>query len=177
LRYRKFSALHPHDREGVAFGENAAIDEVVKGGIYRAALERVDPVFDLDFAAVQFAALSVQYDLDHVVLSSVLFNEAHRAWIWMAVKLSDKESAVERELVARVLALGGRCDKVQVIGQRGFFDRLIVLPGRIIFAELKRPRGGRMTEHQKRYRDEYRRLGVAVALVKTSADIDALLKM
>jgi len=95
----------------------------------------------------------------------------------MAVKLSDKESAVERELVARVLALGGRCDKVQVIGQRGFFDRLIVLPGRIIFAELKRPRGGRMTEHQKRYRDEYRRLGVAVALVKTSADIDALLKM
>jgi hypothetical protein len=94
----------------------------------------------------------------------------------MAVKLSDKESVVERELVARVLALGGRCDKVQVIGQRGFFDRLIVLPGRIVFAELKRPRGGRMTEHQRQYRDSYRSLGVEVALVKTSADIDALLK-
>lgn len=95
----------------------------------------------------------------------------------MIVKLCDRESVIERELVRRVLALGGRCDKVQVIGQRGFFDRLIVLPGgRIIFAETKRPRGGRMTEHQRQYRDSYKALGAAVALVKTSADIDELLK-
>jgi len=41
---------------------------------------------------------------------------------------------------------------------------------------LKRPRGGRLSAHQKQYRDVYAALGVAVALVKTSADIDALLK-
>ena len=95
----------------------------------------------------------------------------------MTVKLSGKESAIELELVEHVRALGGRCEKVQVIGARGFFDRLIVLPGgRIIFAELKRPRGGRLSAHQKQYRDTYLALGVVVALVKTSADIDALLK-
>jgi len=95
----------------------------------------------------------------------------------MAVKLSVKEKVVEAELVRRVEALGGRCDKVKVIGQRGFFDRLILLPGgRIIFAELKRPKGGRMTEHQRQYRRNYVALGAVVAVVKTSADIDELLK-
>ena len=95
----------------------------------------------------------------------------------MTVKLSVKENVIEAELVRRVNALGGRCDKVKVIGQRGFFDRLILLPaGRIIFAELKRPKGGRMTEHQRQYRRNYAALGAVVAVVKTSADIDALLK-
>jgi hypothetical protein len=95
----------------------------------------------------------------------------------MTVKLSVKENVIEAELVRRVDALGGRCDKVKVIGQRGFFDRLILLPGgRVIFAELKRPKGGRMTEHQRQYRRNYVALGAVVAVVKTSADIDALLK-
>jgi hypothetical protein len=95
----------------------------------------------------------------------------------MTVKLSVRESKVEAYLVQRVQALGGRCDKVQVIGRRGFFDRLVVLPGgRILFVELKRPRGGRMTAHQWRYAESYRALGAAVALVKNAADIDALLK-
>jgi len=96
----------------------------------------------------------------------------------MVVKLSDKESAVELELTQRVKAAGGFCTKVRALGHRGYFDRIVVLPGgRIIFAELKRPRGGRMTEHQRQYRDSYRALGAAVALIKNSADIDLLLKM
>lgn len=95
----------------------------------------------------------------------------------MAVKLSDKESVVEQELVRRVEALGGYCTKVKALGSRGYFDRLVVLPGgRVFFVELKRPRGGRMTEHQRQYRDNYTALGAVVAVVRTSADIDALLK-
>ena len=46
-----------------------------------------------------------------------------------------REAAVERELVRRVRALGGLCEKVRVAGRRGFFDRLVVLPGRVIFVE------------------------------------------
>ena len=95
----------------------------------------------------------------------------------MAVKLSDKEDVVERELARRVHALGGRCEKVTVIGSRGFFDRIVVLPdGRIWFVELKRPRGGKLSEHQKQYRDVYTALGVVVVLIKNSADIDAMLE-
>ena len=95
----------------------------------------------------------------------------------MAVKYYEKESAVERELARRVHALGGRCEKVTVIGSRGFFDRIVVLPGgRIFWVEVKRPRGGKLSEHQKKYRDVYTALGVVVVLIKNSADIDAMLE-
>ena len=92
-----------------------------------------------------------------------------------------KERAVEAELVARVTARGGLCEKVMVVGKRGFFDRLIVLPvrggpPRIIFAEIKRPRFSRVAPHQKKYYDTFRALGVVdVYFVKNSADIDRLL--
>ena len=86
------------------------------------------------------------------------------------------ESAVERELQARVEALGGLCIKVQAIGRRGFFDRVVVLPGgRVWFVELKRPKGGVISPHQKWHMSEFSRLDAPVALVKSSKDIDWLL--
>ena len=76
----------------------------------------------------------------------------------------------------RVEALGGVADKVQVIGRRGFRDRLIVLPGgRIRLVEVKRPRGGRLSPHQIRYREIYAKLGVVIELVRSIDDIDRLL--
>ena len=94
----------------------------------------------------------------------------------MTVKLSDRESAVETELVRRVRAIGGRAEKVTVMGTRGFFDRLVILPGgRVIFCECKRPRGGRMSAHQIERVRIYRSLGVVVAIITDSADIDQLL--
>jgi hypothetical protein len=94
----------------------------------------------------------------------------------VTVKRKVKENAVEKELVARVEAMGGRCEKVRVIGRRGFFDRLVVLPaGKIIFAECKRPKGGRISAHQGWYLQSFSALGAAIAIVKNSADIDRLL--
>jgi len=95
----------------------------------------------------------------------------------MAKKPVVKEAAVERELFDRVLDLGGACVKVRAIGHRGFFDRIIILPGgRVIFVEVKRPRGGKWGPHQRQYADLFLVLGAEVALVKKSEDIDALLK-
>jgi hypothetical protein len=86
------------------------------------------------------------------------------------------ESAVEAELVTRVRLAGGVAEKVTVLGARGFFDRLVVLPGgRVIFAECKRPVGGRLSPHQILRADRYRRLGAQVAVVCNSGDIDRLL--
>ena len=89
-----------------------------------------------------------------------------------------KEATIERELVRRVEALGGVCEKVMCVGKRGFFDRLIILPGprpRIIFAELKRPKRGRISPHQQSYHEQYRTLGVDVVIIRNPADIDRLL--
>lgn len=86
------------------------------------------------------------------------------------------ESAIETELVMRVRAIGGIAEKTTVVGRRGFFDRVIVLPGgRVIFCELKRPSGGRVSIHQMQRHRIYSALGAVVAIVRTSADIDALL--
>jgi hypothetical protein len=88
-----------------------------------------------------------------------------------------RESAVERDLVKRVEILGGLCLKVRVIGRRGFFDRLIVLPdGRIIFVEVKAPVGGRLATHQIWYAEAFKRLGVRIAIVRNQDDIARLLK-
>jgi hypothetical protein len=87
-----------------------------------------------------------------------------------------KESAIEAELVVRVALAGGMAKKVTVIGERGFFDRLVILPGpRVIFVELKKEKGGRVSPHQKQWHARCRSLGVEVALVRRSADIDRLL--
>jgi len=93
-----------------------------------------------------------------------------------AVKRGVQERLIEAELVARVRALGGIAEKVQAIGRRGFFDRLVILPGgRIFFVEVKRPYGGRLSPHQIWYLKEFDALGVAIAVVRNSADITRLL--
>lgn len=94
----------------------------------------------------------------------------------MPVKITSKENLLEAELVVKVKAAGGLAEKVTVKGYRGFFDRLVVLPGaRVIFVECKRPRGGRWAMHQRQRFWRYRDLGATVALVKNSADIDRLI--
>jgi hypothetical protein len=86
------------------------------------------------------------------------------------------ESSVETYLVQRVRALGGRCEKVHTIGRRGFFDRLVVLPGNVVlFVECKRPKGGVVSAHQIERHRHYRDLGAVVAIVLNPEDIDRLL--
>ena len=86
------------------------------------------------------------------------------------------EHVVEEELVRRVRALGGIAEKTTVIGRRGFFDRVVVLPGgRVIFVECKRPKGGRLSPHQMQRIRQFEMLGAVVAVVSNSEDIARLL--
>jgi hypothetical protein len=95
-------------------------------------------------------------------------------WLsWMTIML---ESAIERQLCERVKALGGICVKTRAIGRRGFFDRLVLLPGgKVWFVELKRPRGGRLSPHQAWYLKTFTELGAAVMIIKSPEQIDQLL--
>jgi hypothetical protein len=90
---------------------------------------------------------------------------------------SVREHKIEAELVRRVELKGGVAEKVTVLGRRGFFDRLITLPGgRVIFCEVKRPRGGRLSAHQIKRIEIYKTLGAEVVVVKNISDIDNLLE-
>jgi hypothetical protein len=53
---------------------------------------------------------------------------------------------------------------------------LIVLPGgRVVFAEIKRPEGGKISPHQIQRHAVFRALGVEIRLIRHSKDIDRLL--
>lgn len=86
------------------------------------------------------------------------------------------ESDIEGYLVSRVELAGGVCEKTVSPGKRGYFDRVLVLPGgRVVFAEVKKPRGSRTPLQQSRRHAAYRALGAEVVVVKSRADVDRLL--
>jgi len=88
------------------------------------------------------------------------------------------ERKIEEYFCQRVAMAGGVAEKVTSLSARGFFDRLAVLPGgRVIFVELKRPKGGVVAAHQRERHARYRELGAEVAVIKTFADVDRLLSL
>ena len=63
----------------------------------------------------------------------ILFNRVNMPEVVVAVK----ESAIETELMRRVDAAGGVAEKVTLLGRRGFYDRLVVLPGVQLGAKIR----------------------------------------
>lgn len=86
------------------------------------------------------------------------------------------ENKVEAALCKAVALRGGMAVKMSVPGVKGAPDRLVILPGPIMFfVETKRPRGGVMLQHQIKWADRLAKLGVVVAVVKEIDEIDRLL--
>lgn len=86
------------------------------------------------------------------------------------------EEKVEEYLRQRITALGGECVKLNPKGYKGIPDRLVLLPGgRVIFVELKRPKGGVVARLQSWWRDRLRDLGFGAHVVATRAAVDELL--
>lgn len=83
---------------------------------------------------------------------------------------------LEREIEAKLNALvakhGGHCLKWVCPGWTGVPDRIILLPGgRIRFAELKRPKGGRFSPMQKWWERRLTDLGFIYWRVKNDDDL------
>lgn len=75
-----------------------------------------------------------------------------------------RESVIEKALLKAVNAAGGHCRKVQFIGHRGAPDRLVMLPGRVVWVELKAP-GEKAKPHQVREHQRLRESGQRVLVI------------
>lgn len=88
--------------------------------------------------------------------------------------MSPRESTIEKYLCKRVRERGGKTRKINGLGERFWPDRLVVDPVLGMFlVELKRPKGGVVSEGQKSRIAEIRKAGGDVFLLYTEEAIDA----
>lgn len=81
------------------------------------------------------------------------------------------EAKVESEIVAWAVANGGLALKLKIDGERGFPDRTILLPGGlVIFLEVKKPKGGVVSQQQVQWIERLRKLGFVAAVVTSLAE-------
>lgn len=87
-----------------------------------------------------------------------------------------RESKIESAFTKRVEGAGGLALKFTSPGRRGVPDRLVLLRGRAVFVEFKRP-GGVVQPWQAHTHDLLRAPGVAaeVRIVSSPAESEALL--
>ena len=70
------------------------------------------------------------------------------------------ERDIERALVGTVKRRGGLCLKWVCPGFAGVPDRIVLLPGgRVVFVEVKRPRGGKVAPLQEWWAGKLKKLG------------------
>lgn len=82
------------------------------------------------------------------------------------------EREIEAKLRLMVVRAGGKCLKWVCPGWSGVPDRIVLLPhGRIVFVELKRPKGSKVSELQRWWAKELRALGFKYEKVKNVDDL------
>ena len=86
-----------------------------------------------------------------------------------------REREVESRLRTLVERAGGRCEKFIPDLDNGMPDRVVMFPrGVIVWVELKKPKGGRLTKLQAVQHERLRRLGQRVEVVWTKEQAEEL---
>lgn len=88
--------------------------------------------------------------------------------------MTQLEKDIERKLRKMVENHGGLCLKWVCPGWSGVPDRIILLPGgRVVFAELKRPKGGVLSKLQEWWGKKLTDLGFSRWLIWNDNDLTA----
>lgn len=83
------------------------------------------------------------------------------------------ERDIEYKLTKMVRNHGGLCLKWVCPGWSGVPDRIILLPGgRVVFAEIKRPRGGRLSLLQRTWAEKLTALGFSHWVIWNDGDLE-----
>lgn len=86
-----------------------------------------------------------------------------------------REREVEKHLEDEVEKLGGKCVKFLPDFMPGMPDRIIVLPNKVlVWCELKKPKGGKLSSLQKLRHKWLRSMGQEVFVVWTKEQADDL---
>ena len=84
----------------------------------------------------------------------------------------DLERDIERHLVRRAIEQGGKAYKWVSPGHVGVADRIVLLPGGVVwFVELKTAKG-RLSPWQKLFAAEMRRMGMNYIVIRSKLDVD-----
>ena len=81
------------------------------------------------------------------------------------------ERDIEKALVKRIKTLGGLCEKFVSPSNIGVPDRIVTLPGEIVFIELKSP-GKTPTAKQLKDHEKRRGYGCTVLVIDSLEGID-----
>lgn len=89
--------------------------------------------------------------------------------------MTERETQIERSLVKMIHSHGGVCLKFTSPGNTGVPDRVCIVPEvGTFFVELKRPKGGRISEKQKYWRAKINQLGGKCFVIKNEEEIEGL---
>ena len=82
-----------------------------------------------------------------------------------------REKVIEDYLVKKVRALGGEVRKLRWIGRNGAPDRVVMLPGLLLWIELKQP-GEKPSPAQAREFERMRNMGQVVTVIDSLELVD-----
>lgn len=87
------------------------------------------------------------------------------------------EKSVEEYLTQQVKNRGGECIKIETSSERGWPDRLCILPYGIVFlVETKKPKGGVLSKYQSHVIGRVNGLGAHAYVAHTKNVVDSILK-
>lgn len=95
---------------------------------------------------------------------------------WQSTTKSDPERRVEKYLVDRITNLGGLPWKFTSPGTAGVPDRIVIMNGLICFVELKRPKGGRVSDMQQWRINQLKKQGMKAYVIKNKDQVDHLVE-
>lgn len=82
------------------------------------------------------------------------------------------EAAIEKYLFDETKRRGGRAVKLNPTGAKGIPDRLVILPGALVFVEVKKPVKGVLDKLQLWWQKYLTRLGHRALVLRTKEQID-----